>query len=86
MHTPVEFLCGSLYCLQIRQIELEEDPLLPGFLLQLLDRLFGLSLTPSRDIDFGIMYEECLYKGQSEDDGSVIRIEMWAPRMIYLNP
>ena len=60
MGTLVEFLCGSLHCLQIRQIELEEDSLLPSFLLKLLDGLFCLSLTPSRDVDFGVMGQECL--------------------------
>ena len=64
MGTPVEFLCGSLHCLQIRQIELEEDSLLPSFLLKLLYGLYRLSLTPSRDVDFSVMCEQCLYKGQ----------------------
>ena len=74
MHTPVEFLCGSLHCLQIRQIELEEDTLLPSFLLKLFDGLFRLFLAPSRDVDFGVMCEKGLYKDQSGDDRSVIRI------------
>ena len=61
--SPQKFLSSSFNRPEITQVELEEYAFLAGLCLQLLDRLLGLFLAPSREVDFRIVIQERLVLG-----------------------
>ena len=58
----LEFFGGLLHRMQVREVELKPDALLPRLSFQVLNSLFHFLLVSCTNVDFGIVGEQALRK------------------------